>query len=67
MRLRDELGNDRLPPDWRRGGSTSHGTRPEKGLSGKGNRDSKRVLRPDLEPQCGPDHWVAVEPRRFAI
>jgi hypothetical protein len=35
--------------------------RPEKGLSGQGSRDSKRVLKPNLEARdVDPDHSAAV-------
>jgi hypothetical protein len=35
--------------------------RPEKGLSGQGRRDSKRVLKPNLEARdVDPDHSAAV-------
>jgi hypothetical protein len=43
------------------GGDRLLRARPEKGLSGQGSRDSKRVLKPNLEARdVDPDHSAAV-------
>jgi hypothetical protein len=43
------------------GSVSSLRARPEQGLSGQGSRDSKRVLKPNLEARdVDPDHSAAV-------